>query len=129
MERQDQLRFRSYRLIFRIRRAFVSDKNQRSSWGTPAGGVADGGESATARPAGVFATTSEARHVPCGFPQFIVAKVGNDSSIWGIIPQQSLCSAAPHPTFSKTKGSRSYRREKSAVGSLIVKVVPLPSSD
>lgn len=37
--------------------------------GTPAGGVADGGESATARPAGVFAIASEARHVPYGFPQ------------------------------------------------------------
>lgn len=127
MERQDQLRFRSYRLIFRIRAAFVSDKNQRSSWGTPAGG-----ESATARPAGVFATALE--HATChadarNYMEFIVAKVGNDSPIWGIIPQQSLCSAAPRPTFSKTKGSRSYRREKSPVGSLIVKVVSLPSSD
>ena len=68
MERQDQLRFRSYRFNLSYSGS-IRLGQVPTLMGTPAGGVADGGESATARPAGVFAIASEARHVPCGFPQ------------------------------------------------------------
>ena len=132
MERQDQLRFRSYRLIFRILAAFVSDNNQCSWARQRAAALMGENQRLPARPA---SSLQRLKHATChADPRKLngvhrseggkrLLSLGNHSPA-------KFISAAPRPTiFSKPNRARSYGREESPIGSLIVKVVPLPSSD